>query len=176
MVFSLGGHLAPVCRVGVCSQPLTAFCVFHKFCRAPNTGLAVSFGFSRVILTSEAERPLFPATFLALGWFSSPTVRPSAPLYSLYLLEVLNCYPKTRIPIFPAIGSHGCSGLDLHLQIECTAQLEGWSENLHDTKSEFAEGSARAVPPPLFLLPCICHHLTTCSSVKSHMTEDIHHP
>ena len=56
-----------ICSVGLCSQPLTGFCVFHEFCHVPNTGLEDSFGFSIVVLTSEAERPLFPVYIFSHG-------------------------------------------------------------------------------------------------------------
>lgn len=91
------------------------------------TGLAVSSGFSRVVLTSEAERPPFPVTCLAVDWslcmwFSFLSVRLSDPPHSLYLLEVLNCSPKTCSPSFPATGNQSCSRPDRHLLIESTVQ------------------------------------------------------
>lgn len=106
--FSLSGAISPICRVGLGSQPLIGFCVFHKFCHAPNTSLAVSFGFSRVVLTGEAERPLFPV-YVFSHW-------------SEFLSVVFFSYVKCPYTFSVFAGSVELLPPNMHLQFPCNRQ------------------------------------------------------
>jgi hypothetical protein len=85
------------------SLALVTFCRFYH---TPNTGLVVSFGFSRVVFTSQAERPLFQPTFwkqigvFVCGFLALPLDGVSLPVCSLYLFDQSHktCTPPPPFP------------------------------------------------------------------------------
>lgn len=115
----------PICRVVCAPSHSLAFVSFTSSAMCQTLAWRFPLGFLELFFLVRQKDLSCQFTFLAIDWspcmwFSS--LRRSVPIYSVYLLEVLNYFLKTRIASFPATGSQGCSGPFLGLHIEYPAQ------------------------------------------------------